>query len=102
MTDRKMRKIIQEFRRRKLNGGESAGWCQDICIPLAKRLKKIGYEVAPVSGRVNGEYHYWIEYGSIIIDPTADQFTMPDGKPMPKIYIGPQPSWYRKLGGEDA
>lgn len=43
--------------------------------------------------KINHYYLLRIKDG-IIIDATASQFKDPDGKQMPKIFIGEMPNWY--------
>ena len=48
-------------------------------------------------GRRNVNHYYLLRIkDGIIIDATASQFKLPDGKIMPKVYIGTKPEFYKQ------
>lgn len=75
---------------------KSEGKCWLVSWPLVTYLKMLGHDVEGAEGFVRGEPHVWIKMrGGQIIDPTADQFSTAK-TPMPKVYIGVKPSFYRE------
>lgn len=54
-----------------------------------------------VDGTVHGHFHRWLRIlgGIVIVDITGDQFNAGAARaghpPMPAVYVGPQPEWYR-------
>lgn len=95
-----LRRFAMEFREGILDGQPSAFMCGAVCLPLASLLGTMGYGVKVIVGPVSHEncfcYHTWLELDDgRILDPTADQFGRPNGRRMPKVYLGPLPSWYR-------
>lgn len=99
-SERSLRNLVEGFRRGILSRRKSEGFCWAICAPLEGCLRFLGHDCELTEGIVNDggerDEHFWITLSDgRIIDPTADQFRKPDGKRMPKIYIGKKPSWYR-------
>lgn len=91
----KLIKIAKDFRDGLLDEKKSNGMCYMVCAALAGYLNFEGYHTELMNGEIEGSEHYWIVIdGGIIIDPTADQFTKPDGSDMPPVYVGEKPSWY--------
>ena len=92
----RLKNIVSEFTRGLLDGKPSEKMCLVVCMPLAGFLKIYGYRCVVTEGTVNELEHFWITLPeNIIIDPTANQFSRPDGNPMPKIYVGLKPEWYK-------
>lgn len=94
-------KIATEFREGLLEGRTSDSMCWVICHPLAGYLAYLGVDCGSViDGRVMQEGnwcgHCWIDMrNGQILDPTADQFSTPEGQPaMPPVYLGKKPDWY--------
>ena len=86
---------VTSFRRGILGKRKSVNFCRTVCAPLESYLNTAGYKVKLVSGNVRGFAHFWLAMtDGRIIDPTADQFSAPDGSPMPKVYIGKLPPGY--------
>ncbi|GJA20887.1 hypothetical protein [Aeromonas caviae] len=71
------------------------GACGDTCEVLAEILKDLGHGTFRyVAGRrENGNSHAWLQYDSVIVDITADQF---DEISEP-VYLGPLNSWYQSF-----
>jgi hypothetical protein len=101
MSKMTLERIVSEFRQGILDADSSESKCYMVCAPLAGYLRCVGFEVKLVKGRIDGEDfeagHFWLELpDGRIIDPTADQFSS-ESRPMPAVYIGPQPKWYQVL-----
>ena len=94
--------IALGFRRGLLGKGTSDDMCFIVCPPLQGYLSFLGYETELVEGYINDtNHHFWLRLpDGRIIDPTADQFMTPAREPMPKVYIGPLPQWYRQIDPE--
>ena len=88
--------IVRGFRRGILAGRKSRDMCFAVCAPLQAYLSCcIGIETELIEGDFERCNHIWLQLpDGRIIDPTADQFKTPEGKRMPKVYIGPLPEWY--------
>lgn len=90
--------IVTSFRDGILNGRDPKGLCLTISYPLASYLALCGYENRIERGDVvvksEKHDHYWLVLGNIIVDPTASQFSKPNKKKMPPVYIGELPDWY--------
>ena len=92
-----LRLFVSEFRRGILGGNDPRHWCFMVCNPLVTLLEQYGYPCRLVSGVVRKLPHYWIELrDGTVVDPTASQFRCRGGRSMPKVYIGPLPSWYKE------
>ena len=92
---RELFEIAKGFRSGMLESKPSSAMCFAICAPLEGYLSFCGYDCRLVKGDVGDWEHFWIALSDgRIIDPTADQFSNPEGIKMPQIYIGPKPSWY--------
>ena len=88
-------RIVTDFREGILGDWISNRKCFIVCLPLAGFLPLCGYEAELTEGQINGYQHFWLTLpDGQIIDPTADQFTRPDGTDMPVVYIGEKPDWY--------
>ena len=93
--DAELHAIVAGFRDGILDGQPSDRMCYAICSPLTTFLEISGYPVMLIRGSVGEWDHYWMELADgRIIDHTADQFATPS-RPMPAVYIGPKPRWYR-------
>lgn len=89
-------RTVLSFRKGILGKQESDRMCYAVCAPLQSFLKVLGYETELIEGDFRFTNHYWLRLpNGQIIDPTADQFTTPGGAPMPKVYIGKMPEWYK-------
>jgi hypothetical protein len=96
MTTLELLRTAREFRNGLLGTGSSERMCLVVCAPLAGYLHFLGEAVEVVEGKTDGVQHCWIRLpDDTILDPTADQFSTTD-QPMPEIYIGKQPRWYRE------
>ena len=99
ITDKKLIKIVKQFRRGMLGRKCGSKYCYMVCWPLQAYLGLLDFHTDLVEGDVC-YYRYWIGHFWLrmddgrIIDPTADQFST-DRRPMPEIYIGKKPRWYR-------
>lgn len=71
--------------------------CYAVCAPLEGYLAYCcSIPVKLIEGEVDNTQHFWLQLADgQVIDPTADQFKTPDGKRMPKVYIGERPEWYK-------
>ena len=91
---------VRGFRDGILGWKAASGMCFAVCSPLTTYLNMLGWECELIEGEVcvkqyaGRQQHFWIEIGTVIVDPTASQFLTPAGKGMPLVYIGPRPSWY--------
>jgi hypothetical protein len=95
----RLKNIVRDFTKGLLDGKPSARMCLAVCMPLASFLRIYGYRGVVTEGTVNGLEHFWITLpDGTILDPTASQFSKPDGSPMPKIYVGLKPEWYKAKG----
>lgn len=76
------------------------GACGDTCEVLAEILQELGYGSSRyVAGcRENGNSHAWLEWNSIIIDITADQFD----EISDPVYMGPSNSFYESFSVQQA
>ena len=90
-----LHQVVTSFRRGIIGRRKSTHMCYRVCAPLASYLHLLDYHVTLVKGTVRGFEHFWLAMtDGQIIDPTADQFTAPDGSLMPKVYIGKLPLGY--------
>lgn len=99
MTDKKLFKLVKDFREGILDGSPPKYCCYIVSSPLSSYLEFCGVKNKLVEGTIIFEWdeysHYWIELpDGRIIDPTASQFLSDEGEPMPEVYIGSKPSWY--------
>lgn len=101
MNQRELRNTVTSFRSGILQGREPARMCYAVCAPLQGFLKALGVQTELMEGEVETDVltnHYWLKLADgRIIDPTASQFTDPFGVRMPKVYIGPVPTWYDSM-----
>lgn len=98
MNARILKSICLSHRDGILDGRQSKSMCYAVSASLQGFLAffcKIETEL--VEGDVGrGINHYWLRLpDGRIIDATADQFSTPS-RPMPKVYIGELPEWYRE------
>ena len=108
MTDKILNKIVSEFAEGLLKKAKvtHAGNCLTMSQFLKPYLSGLfGIEtlinnckVKQGRKKVNNYYLIKIKNG-VIIDATASQFKKPDGKQMPKVFIGQKPDWY-ECGGK--
>ena len=100
MSDKKLRRIAEDFRDGILCEGSSRRMCFMITAPLQGYLSYLGCETELIEGEIDRPdhvaQHFWLRLpDGRILDPTADQFTKPDGSAMPCVYVGERPAWYR-------
>jgi hypothetical protein len=96
----KLQDIITDFTRGVLGQKHPYGMCLVVCWPLQGFLMFMGIDCELVEGTITQDdkpwQHFWLQRADgTIIDPTASQFYDPEGNPMPEIYIGPLPDWYK-------
>ena len=88
------------YRKIVLRGRKVDRMCRLVVEPLSLALTELGIDNTIVEYEIdcnNCNYdtdtdmiqHFCIKIGSLILDPTADQFN-----DMPSIYFGPCPIWY--------
>ena len=96
MSDRELCKIASGVRRGILGKQSSDRMCLAVCLPLQGYLSFFcRLETELVEGDFDHINHYWLKLpDGRILDPTADQFSTPE-RPMPKVYLGPLPDWYK-------
>ena len=114
MNDSELLKFVMDFRDGIIGGGSPEKKCFMVCAPLESLLNHDGIKVSLSEGDVemNNDawtegldvfHHYWLTLpDGRIIDPTASQFKTPDGQPMPDIYIGAKPDWYKEGSGTES
>ena len=98
MTEKKLRRIVEEFRAGILTGtnGSPRNMCFAVCSALAGYLHFEDIDCHCTEGKVGRHQHYWLTLPSgQIIDPTASQFKAPGKVDMPEVYIGEKPAWYK-------
>lgn len=101
MTNKELLHIATEFRAGLLGDRPSSQMCAAISWPLQGYLSMLGVETECVEGWVEYSEHVWLRLSNgTIIDPSADQFTAPDGSVMPPVLVGRQPEWYTRKGPE--
>jgi len=94
----KIKRIVTGFMRGLIGNNSSKDLCWISSLPLCSYLNLCGCDAFLVEGMVGRCHHWWIETADgEIIDATADQFKQPDGSPMPRIYFGKRPEWYKPL-----
>ena len=99
MTDKELLRFVTSFRFGMLGHKKGSKYCYMVCLPLVSLLKYEGVDVELIEGDVC-YYRYWIGHYWLrlkdgrIIDPTAEQFET-DKRPMPRVYLGKKPRWYR-------
>jgi len=81
-TKKSIEKILLEIRKLEKAEAEKRdldGYldCDEVCEIAIPIFKKYGFNVKPKVGIINGQSHMWLETNEIIIDPTADQFSLP-------------------------
>ena len=86
--------LATHFRRAVHGDRSSEGLCFIVSWPLAAFLERFGYKPTLEAGSVQGRAHCWLGVGLLVVDATADQFTDPDGRPMPPVFVGICPPWY--------
>jgi len=95
-------RIAGDFRDGFLNKSPSNSMCFALCCALVGYLRFCGYDCDVDKGVIGDWNHYWIKLPkSLILDPTADQFKKPDGSPMPQVYYGEKPVWYKGTRRDD-
>lgn len=102
MTDQQLIKTAKGFRKGLLNKRSVKDMCMIVSNPLATLLRTchVPCELLEVGIIQKGELHshYCIKLlDGRVLDPTASQFTDPDGNRMPDIYLGQRPAWYQKI-----
>jgi hypothetical protein len=103
MKEKALLKIISDFTNGLLKKAKCthAGNCYAVCQILKPYLSCLfGVETlidnAKVKqGRKKVNHYYLLRIkDGMIIDATASQFKDPNGKQMPKVFIGEKPEWY--------
>jgi hypothetical protein len=105
ITKKELRSTVSEFADGILDGDEPDGRCFMVCSALSGYLHFMfkGYAKCNVTkGYIDGYEHFWIDWYGEIIDPTASQFKRPNGRSMPKVYIGKKPEWYKESIKQEA
>ncbi len=103
MNHRSLHRDVTLFREGMLSGDEPNSMCYMVSSALAGYLVFMGTPCRMVEGYVHENHHWWIELTNekdatiTVIDATADQFTRPNGRKMPKVYVGPRPDWYMPI-----
>lgn len=100
MNDSKLLKTVSEFRAGLLQGDSPAGECFRVCSPLSSFLSLLHVHTAMLEVWIDTDAGEWGHFVLIlpderIIDPTASQFKKPNGEPMPEVYFGALPEWYK-------
>lgn len=77
-------------------------FCCCVVWPLQGYLLACGLETEVVEGRIHANEgiwnHFWLKLpDNRILDPTADQFSTPEGEKMPRTYLGKKPNWYKTV-----
>ncbi len=90
MTDRKLKKVVTDFRAGILGGRSSFLMCAAVCLPLETYLSCCcGLHVTIETTNFAEVNHYWLRLpDGRILDPTADQFGLEP------VYLGPLPEAY--------
>jgi hypothetical protein len=88
----RLRRVAGDFRTQLAGANPAAG-----VTPLLDHLISVErLECARVDGFVSGHAHSWVELADgTTVDLSADQFLHPSGRPMPPVYVGVRPAWYR-------
>jgi len=102
MTDTEIKKIASGFTKGLLGKRKSNSMCLAVTAPLQGYLSFCGLETELIEGEIKvGKItwnHFWLKLpDGRILDPTANQFKTPDGKDMPKLYLGKKPDWYKLI-----
>src|SRR5438045_3839985 len=102
MTDKELLRIVAGFRKGIVGKKNPAGMCWKVCFPLQTFISCSGISCKSIEVGIlkNAEMHaHWcLELSDgRILDPTASQFTDPNGKEMPVIYLGERPTWYKEF-----
>lgn len=100
MSDKELIKIASGFTKGLLNKRESKNMCFAVSLPLQGYLSICGVETEIIHGEIELKNeicnHFWLKLPcGRILDATANQFKTPEGKEMPKIFIGKKPEWYK-------
>lgn len=103
MKDQKLKVIVEDFisglrKKAKCNHAGNCYAVSQILKPYLSCLFGINTlicnaKVKQGRKRINHYYLLRVKDG-LIVDATASQFKDPDGKKMPKVYIGTKPDWY--------
>lgn len=102
-NDKELIRIVTQFshglcKNYKKNAHRS-GMCWVVSAPLQAFLSVCGYETEIINCEIKQgkqtHVHHCLKMNGSIIDATASQFKTPEGKQMPKVYIGKKPKWYR-------
>ena len=99
-SDKEILRLATGFTEGLLDGGEPKAMCYAVTFPLQAYLEMCGIETELISGMIKTKSGIWSHFWLLlsdgrILDPTASQFKTPDGKQMPKIFIGEKPKWYK-------
>lgn len=99
MNQKQLMLYVKQFRYGMLGRKKGSKYCYMVCWPLSGSLNFLGVKNDLIEGEVY-YYGYWIGHFWVrlangkIIDPTAGQFST-GKRPMPTVYIGKKPRWYR-------
>src|SRR5688572_7000189 len=110
MTDIELRKLAWEFRKSMIGRKSGRLRCLTISRPLRDHLHKHKIKCTLIRGAVCYYRcwigHFWLELeDGRILDVTAEQFATKAWKgqkprPMPKVFIGRKPRWYKAWNGQ--
>lgn len=104
MTDKQLLKIVKAFRKGVLGkANDPSAMCAAVSLPLQGYLSfAYGIECKVCYGEIDDVgiglwVHTWLQLpDGRILDATASQFKTPQGEPMPEIFIGEKPIWYKE------
>ncbi len=101
MTDKDLLKISKDFAKGVLGGNDPKNHCFYVASALGGYLSFGGLKCDLIEGEIDtGDEtwnHFWLQLpDGRILDPTASQFTNPDGSKMPTIFLGEKPEWYKE------
>ncbi len=105
MSDKELIKISSQFAKGILGKRNSKAMCFAVSSALQGYLSICGVSTFLIEGEIlvkseNGSKnvtwnHFWLQLDDgRILDATSDQFLTPDGKKMPKTFLGAKPEWY--------
>jgi hypothetical protein len=100
VEDKELIKTATQFTKGILGKRKSNSMCFVVSIALQGYLSILGIESTIVEGEIKNENtlhnHFWLKLSDgRILDATADQFLMPDGKKMPRTFLDKKPKWYK-------
>ena len=103
ITDKELLKIVKAFRKGILGkANDPSAMCAAVSLPLQGFLSfAYGIECKVCYGDIDDVsiglwVHTWLQLpDGRILDATASQFATPAGEPIPEIYLGEKPKWYK-------